>query len=779
MSYNLSRRLVFILKKKTPKRPKQQDSQPPRMSPVFREGALLVFTALAVYLLVALITYHPDDPSWFDTGDGDIRNAAGKVGAIVADLLLYLLGYIAYLVPFMLGYHGWLLYSQRAIPGDAKKPGWGLAALRWGGFFTTLMAACSLIGIYLLAPALPTGSGGLVGKGVAGGFVAAFSEVGATVLLLALLFVGTTLWTSFSWLKAVDLTGKFAWDAGSATIAGIRRIQEYFSGHRDRQQREEKRKRTKEKRASKSPTRIEPKIQIEADAKRQAKEKQISLLPASGTKELPPLDLLDEPMEGSMGYSEETLSNMSKQIEIKMEEFKVDVTVVAVTPGPIVTRFDLEPAPGVRGSKISSYAKDLARSLSVVSVRVEEVVEGKSVIGLEVPNEDREMVMASEILRSAAFSQSPSLLTLALGKSINGEPVVCDLASMPHLLVAGTTGSGKSVAINAMILSLLYKALPKDLRLILIDPKMLELAIYEGIPNLLTPVVTNMGQAARALLWCVGQMERRYTVMSRLGVRNLNGYNRKIEEAAKNKEPIPDPTYESLGEEDEAPPLEHLPHIVVVIDEFADMMMVAGKKVEDYIIRLAQKARAAGIHLILATQRPTREVITGLIKSNIPARISFRVASQIDSRTILDQGGAEQLLGHGDMLFLDSGETLPKRVHGAFISDDEVRQVAKYLREHGGEPDYLEEVTQEETTVSIPGLTEENDEEGTEDPLYQAAVEIVRRDRKASVSYLQRRLKVGYNRAARMIEEMEAAEIVGAVQPGGAREVLLPPPDES
>ena len=767
------------MKKKIPKRPKQQDSQSPRMSPVFREGALLVFTALAVYLLVALITYHPDDPSWFDTGDGDIRNAAGKVGAIVADLLLYLLGYIAYLVPFMLGYHGWLLYSQRAIPGDAKKPGWGLAALRWGGFLMTLMAACSLIGIYLLAPALPTGSGGLVGKGVAGGFVAAFSEVGATVLLLALLFVGTTLWTSFSWLKVVDLTGKFAWDAGSAIIAGIRRIQEYFSGRRDRQQREEKRKRTKEKRASKSPTRIEPKIQIEADPKRQAKEKQISLLPASGTKELPPLDLLDEPMEGSMGYSEETLSNMSKQIEIKMEEFKVDVTVVAVTPGPIVTRFDLEPAPGVRGSKISSYAKDLARSLSVVSVRVEEVVEGKSVIGLEVPNEDREMVMASEILRSAAFSQSPSLLTLALGKSINGEPVVCDLASMPHLLVAGTTGSGKSVAINAMILSLLYKALPKDLRLILIDPKMLELAIYEGIPNLLTPVVTNMGQAARALLWCVGQMERRYTVMSRLGVRNLNGYNRKIEEAAKNKEPIPDPTYESLGEEDEAPPLEHLPHIVVVIDEFADMMMVAGKKVEDYIIRLAQKARAAGIHLILATQRPTREVITGLIKSNIPARISFRVASQIDSRTILDQGGAEQLLGHGDMLFLDSGETLPKRVHGAFISDDEVRQVAKYLREHGGEPDYLEEVTREETTVSIPGLTEENDEEGAEDPLYQAAVEIVRRDRKASVSYLQRRLKVGYNRAARMIEEMEAAEIVGAVQPGGAREVLLPPPDES
>ncbi len=767
------------MKKKTPKRAKKQDSQSPRVSPVFREGALLVFTALAAYLLVALITYHPDDPSWLDTGDGEIRNAAGKVGAIIADLLLHLLGYIAYLVPFMLGYHGWLLYSQRAIPGEEGKSAWGLTAMRWGGFFATLMAACSLIGIYLLAPGLPVGSGGLIGRGVAGGFVAVFSEVGATVLLLALLGVGITLWTSLSWLKIVDLTGKLAWESGAAVVAGARWVQEYFSGRQDRQQREQKRKRAKEKRATKSPTRIEPKIQIETDARREAKERQISLLPASSAKELPPLDLLDEPVGESMGYSEEALSNMSKQIEITMEEFKVDVTVVAATPGPIVTRFDLEPAPGVKGSKISSYAKDLARSLSVVSVRVEEVVEGKSVIGLEVPNEDREMVMASEILRSAAFNQSSSLLTLALGKSINGEPIVCDLAKMPHLLVAGTTGSGKSVAINAMIMSLLYKALPKELRLILIDPKMLELAIYEGIPHLLTPVVTNMGQAAQALLWCVSQMEKRYTVMSRLGVRNLNGYNRKVEEANKNKEPIPDPTDENLGEGEEAPPLEHLPHIVVVIDEFADMMMVAGKKVEDYIIRLAQKARAAGIHLILATQRPTREVITGLIKSNIPARISFRVASQVDSRTILDQGGAEQLLGHGDMLFLDSGETLPKRVHGAFISDDEVRQVVRHLREHGGEPDYLEEVTQKDTSVSIPGLTEENDEGGAEDPLYQAAIDIVRRDQKASVSYLQRRLKVGYNRAARMIEEMEEAEIVGAVQPGGAREVLLPPLDES
>ena len=449
-----------------------------------------------------------------------------------------------------------------------------------------------------------------------------------------------------------------------------------------------------------------------------------------------------------------------------------------------MTRFDLEPAPGVRGSKISSYAKDLARALSVVSIRVEEVVEGKSVIGLEVPNDDREMVLASEILRSAAFNKSSSLLTLALGKSINGQPVVCDLAKMPHLLVAGTTGSGKSVAVNTMIMSLLYKALPTELRLILIDPKMLELGIYEGISHLLTPVVTDMKQAANALLWCVGEMERRYTVMAKLGVRNLDGYNSKVKKAEQDGEPLRDPTAPAPAADadaeaaEEAPLLKQEPYIVVVIDEFADMMMVVGKKVEEYIIRLAQKARAAGIHLILATQRPTREVVTGLIKSNIPARISFRVASNVDSRTILDQIGAEQLLGHGDMLFMDAGSSLPQRVHGAFISIDEVSLVTKHLRDHGGEPNYLDEVVQE-GSILLPGQPDESGGDGEADPLYQQAVEVVVRDRKASVSYLQRRLKIGYNRAARMIEEMEEAGIVGAVQSSGAREVLAPEPDDA
>ncbi len=783
MSYNASGIGRFpILKKPLPKRAKRKPApRPSIMAPVIREGALLVCAALSVYLLVALASYHPDDPNWVDTGQGGIRNAAGQVGAVLAGVLLALAGHIAYLIPVMLGYAGWLVYRQRRMtPEDLGRRRWSISAIRWLGFGMTLGAACALSSIYVLTGALPVGGGGLIGQEVASTFIAAFNAVGATVLLLALLLTGVTLWTGFSWLQAVDAVGKLFWILGGFSIAAVRRVREYWEDRHNRQQRAEQRIRIRQRRKErKEKTRIEPKIRIEPDIKRVAREKQISLPIVPSSAELPPLDLLDKPLESGAGYSEETLSNMSQQIEMKMEEFKIEVSVVAVTPGPIVTRFDLEPAPGVRGSKISSYAKDLARALSVVSIRVEEVVEGKSVIGLEVPNDDREMVLASEILHSAAFNNSSSLLTLALGKSISGQPIVCDLAKMPHLLVAGTTGSGKSVAINTMIMSLLYKALPKDLRLILIDPKMLELGIYGGIPHLLTPVVTDMKQAANALLWCVGEMERRYAVMAKLGVRNLDGYNSKIGKAEQEGEPLRDPTFASAGEEEEAPLLERMPYIVVVIDEFADMMMVVGKKVEEYIIRLAQKARAAGIHLVLATQRPTREVVTGLIKSNIPARISFRVASNVDSRTILDQIGAEQLLGHGDMLFMDAGSSLPKRVHGAFISIDEVNLVTKHLREHGGEPNYLDDVVQEGTSTLLPGQSDESGGDGEADPLYQQAVEVVVRDRKASVSYLQRRLKIGYNRAARMIEEMEEAQIVGAVQSSGVREVLAPAPDDS
>ncbi len=473
---------------------------------------------------------------------------------------------------------------------------------------------------------------------------------------------------------------------------------------------------------------------------------------------------------------------MSRQVELKLRDFGIEVEVVAVQPGPVITRFELQPAPGVKASRIVNLSKDLARALSVVSVRVVEVIPGKSVVGLEIPNAEREPVVLSEILRSKAYERAASPLTLALGKDIGGQPVVVDLARMPHLLVAGTTGSGKSVALNAMVLSLLYKATPDLVRLILIDPKMLELSVYDGIPHLLAPVVTDMKEAANALRWCVAEMERRYRLMAHLGVRQLAGYNRKVREAAERGEPIPDPlwTPEEGGEEEgaERPALAPLPYIVVVVDEFADMMMLVGKKVEELIARLAQKARASGIHLVLATQRPSVDVITGLIKANIPARIAFQVSSKVDSRTILDQMGAEQLLGQGDMLYLAPGTSVPERVHGAFVSDQEVHRVVAHLRGLGG-PDYVEAVLREAAEggapEGVPGLTPADAEQ---DPLYDQAVRIVTETRRASISAVQRRLKIGYNRAARMIEQMEQAGIVGPLQPNGSREVLAPPPPE-
>lgn len=782
--------------KKRAAKPSQRKPPPrPPLSPALREGALLAFAALAVFLAVALATYHVDDRSWSDTGAGAVRNAAGQVGAHVAHLLFLAAGYLAYLAPLAFGWQGWTVYRQRgAADAPETRPGWRAAALRWTGFLLSLAAACALCALYVLAPDLPGGGGGgVLGRALAGAFVAAFSEVGATVLLLAMLFAGISLWTGFSWLRAADATGRLCWDLGHWLYLAGQRLWEALAARRSRQQREQRRVRHRQRRraepAAPAAPRIEPRLP-EPEPKRPARANQIPLFGARGAKDLPPLDLLDAPVEAPAGYSEETLANMSQQIELKLEEFGVEAKVVAVAPGPVITHFDLEPAPGVRGSSITKCAKDLARALSVNSVRVVEVVHGRSVIGLEVPNEDREMVRISEILRADAFAGALSLLTLALGKSIDGQPVVCDLARMPHLLVAGATGTGKSVAINAMILSLLYKALPADLRLILIDPKMLEFSIYRDIPHLLAPVVTDMQQVAPALLWCVAEMERRYRLMSKLGVRDLGGYNRKVAEAEKKGEPIPDPTFApeepeepadggaGAGAPAEAPPLERLPWLVVVIDEFADLMMVVGKKIEEYVTRLAQKARAAGIHLVLATQRPTREVITGLIKANFPARIALSVVSQVDSRTILDQSGAEHLLGRGDMLFLDPGAARLARVHGAFVSTDEIGAVVKHLREHGGEPSYLDEITQGAADGAPGGLVEEELADGEEDPLYQQAVEIVLRDRRSSVSYLQRRLKVGYNRAARLVEAMELAQIVGPAQPGGNRDILAAGPEE-
>lgn len=496
-----------------------------------------------------------------------------------------------------------------------------------------------------------------------------------------------------------------------------------------------------------------------------------------GESELPPLSLLDPPAQAKGGYSDAELETLSRLLEVKLADFNISVEVVAVHPGPVITRFELQPEPGTKAKQITNLTQDIARSLSLVSVRVVEVIAGKSTIGLEIPNEERDVIQLSELLQSEQYDSTRSPLTLALGKNISGVPVTADLAKMPHLLVAGTTGSGKSVAVNAMLLSLLYKATPNEVRLILVDPKMLELNIYDGIPHLLTPVVTDMKEASNALRWCVGEMERRYKVMASLGVRNLAGYNRKVREAMEKGEPLPDPLYkpeQALNPEQEPPTLEPFPMIVVVVDEFADMMMQVGKKAEELIARIAQKARAAGIHLILATQRPSVDVITGLIKANIPSRVAFQVSSRVDSRTILDQMGAESLLGNGDMLYLPPGVGLPDRVHGAFVDDHEVHAVVAHLREHG-EPSYIEEIVQE--SGSLPGIpAEPGDAEGEQDKLYDEAVAIVTESRRASISYVQRRLKIGYNRAARIVEDMEAAGVVTQVQSNGNREVLAPPP---
>ncbi|HHO68750.1 MAG TPA: DNA translocase FtsK [Gammaproteobacteria bacterium] len=749
-----------------------------------REGALLVLSALAVYFLLSLASYQPDDPGWSFSGTGgDVRNSGGIVGAVFADILYSLFGYLAYLFPVMVGYSGWLLFRERGSGGGFDMH---VLAVRWSGFLLTVAAGCGLATLHFHGgqDVMPQGAGGILGEVVGRrGLEPLFSYLGATLLLLALFLAGVTLFTGLSWLALMDLTGKFTLQLlGWLSVqAGALRARAATARARRERGQEVSRKAEKVKVTRRKPPRIEPVIQKVEPSERVERERQVKLFDAPPDTELPPLNLLDEPRPHGDHYSESALEAMSRLVEMKLLDFGVEVEVVAVQPGPVITRFELQPGTGVKVSQISNLAKDLARALSAISVRVVEVIPGKTVVGLEIPNENRELVTLSEILRSSEYDQAPSPLTLALGKDIGGQPVVTDLAKMPHLLVAGTTGSGKSVAVNAMILSLLYKTLPKDVRLIMIDPKMLELSIYEGIPHLLTPVVTDMKEAANALRWCVGEMERRYKLMAALGVRNITSYNRKVREAIEAGEPIPDPLYkpeEALDPEAPAPELEPLPFIVVIIDELADMMMVVGKKVEELIARLAQKARAAGVHLILATQRPSVDVITGLIKANIPTRIAFQVSSKIDSRTILDQPGAEQLLGHGDMLYMAPGTGLPTRVHGAFVDDAEVHRVVDHLK-GVSEPDYLEEILQT-TSDFLPGGGGDGagEDDAESDPLYDEAVRVVTETRRASISGVQRRLKIGYNRAARMIEQMEAAGIVGPQQSNGNREVLAPPPPE-
>ena len=740
---------------------------------------MLLLLAVAVYFMLSLGSYSPEDPGWSFTGPREqVLNAGGPVGAWFADVFLYLFGFLAYLFPVMVGWSGWLIYKERN-PDDSVNV--HLVAFRWLGFFITLCAGSALIAIHVSngGVPLPGGSGGILGVFLQSVLVGIFSFAGGTLLLLALLLSGFTLFTGVSWLTVMDKLGGLILFAGRAVTDAGRRFLEDRKARRARRQRTEAVKVEKKKIEKRKPPRIEPVIKEVKASERVEKERQVPLFEVQGDGELPPLALLDPARSSGKGYSHEALEAMSRLVELKLRDFGVEVEVVSVSPGPVITLFELQLAPGVKVSKITNLSKDLARALSTISVRVVEVIPGKSVIGLEIPNEYRETVYLSEVLKSEAYDAAKSPLTLALGKDISGNPAVANLARMPHALIAGTTGSGKSVAINAMVLSLLYKATPEDVRLIMVDPKMLELSVYEGIPHLLTPVVTDMKEAANALRWSVGEMERRYRLMAALGVRNIGGYNKKVKEAEANGEPIPDPLFQPdpLAEEEEVvPSLTTLPYIVVIIDELADMMMVVGKKVEELIARLAQKARASGIHLLLATQRPSVDVITGLIKANIPTRIAFQVSSRIDSRTILDQMGAEHLLGHGDMLYLPPGTSIPQRIHGAFVDDNEVHRVVKHLRK-SGKPDYIDAILQEQSEA-IPGLSSENGDVEDADPLYDEAVRIVTETRRASISGVQRRLKIGYNRAARMIEEMERTGIVGPAETNGNREVIAPPPPE-
>lgn len=750
------------------------------------EGLLIVSGAMALFLLLALWTYHPSTHAKVS------MNIAGHLGDLLAHFFFNSFGSLAYLFPALLLYSGWQGFKGRFT---SLSPNYPFLVLRLLGYITIFIAGCGLAALHSTHSIHGYTPGGQLGNIVTKSFIVQFNVGGSTLFLFALLLASTTLATGFSWLNIIDKI-----TSGIVLIPGriyeqVKKISVYVI----KKSTSEKIKPAtntvsksnlilttpSNKRASLSKS--NPSVNLSLQDTEVIPQPPLPIKPycssttslplPSGKKplvgsSLPSLTLLDPPEKLSKeGYTREELERLSRDVELRLKDFGIQVHVVAVHPGPVVTRFEMQPAAGIKVSRITGLAKDLARSLSVVSVRIVEVIPGKSVIGLEVPNKHREIVRLSEILSSTAYQHARSPLSLALGKDIAGHPVIVDLGKMPHLLVAGTTGSGKSVGLNAMLLSILYKTTPEQVRLIMIDPKMLELAIYEGIPHLLAPVVTDMKEAANALRWCVAEMERRYKLMANLGVRNLAGHNQKIQEANDKGQTLYNPFW-SPEQSDKAEPLVHLPYIIVLIDEFADMIMVVGKKVEELIARIAQKARAAGIHLILATQRPSVDVITGLIKANIPTRISFQVSSKIDSRTILDQQGAEQLLGHGDMLYLAPGTGVPIRVHGAFVADQEVHHVVNALKQ-SGTPEYGLDLTK-------INLNEGSDLEfsdsncGEKDALYDQAVQIVIETRRASISSIQRRLKIGYNRAARLMEDMEKAGLVSAMESNGNREILIP-----
>lgn len=802
-----------------------------QLTSIAREGGLILLAGLCLFLLLALIGYDPRDPGWSHLAyQPEVANFTGAAGAWLADGMISAFGLGAYVLPVLVLWPAWRYLRQLRAGMMETLP---FLMLRSLGATVFLLALCTLSSIHFSNDSLhyPFTAGGLLGEAISDWAVSWFSITGSSVLFWTLLLLGLTLFLEFSWLHLMEQTGGAllrVFEQGRERLAPATATEGATAIRRESVNSSDVSRNAPSAARAVSPqpartVRVEPSITSPGDTASdepvqpeiaaieamdrietptataaEVAKRSLKIVPLSETHQpmadepdtepapvkrkqlprLPSLDLLDAPeLQQQQGYSEDELEQMSRLLESKLKDFGVVAEVVEVNPGPVITRFELQPAPGVKASKISNLSRDLARSMAVMSVRVVEVIPGKSVVGVEIPNEVRQTVHLSEVLNARPYLEASSRLTLALGNDIAGNPVVANLAKMPHLLVAGTTGSGKSVGVNAMLLSLLLKATPEEVRLILVDPKMLELSVYEGVPHLLTPVITDMKEAAGGLRWCVAEMERRYRLMAKMGVRNIAGFNDKVLQAQDAGQPIPDPLWNpqeyGLPEDEPAPALETLPYIVVVIDEFADMMMMVGKKVEELIARIAQKARAAGIHLILATQRPSVDVITGLIKANIPTRIAFQVSSKIDSRTILDQGGAESLLGYGDMLYVPAGTSIPNRVHGAFVSDDEVHRVVEQWKLLG-EPNYIDVNLSDGSGGDGGGGGDLFDDE--QDPLYDEAVAFVTESRKASISSVQRKLKIGYNRAARMIETMEAAGVVSEAGTNGQREVLAPPP---
>ncbi|MFC5511227.1 DNA translocase FtsK [Massilia jejuensis] len=814
-----------------PRHPSPRSPMPRRLARLLLEARWIATAVAFLYFVLILLSYNKADPGWSHANTvSSIANLGGRAGAWLADLLLFIFGFSAWwwgALFLRAVWRGWRKLTNK-LPTPAEPEHQDEFIVRWIGFALMFAGSVGLeyLRMWSWDVELPRAPGGVLGQLLGHSAQVAFGFTGATLLLLLLFGLGFSLFFHVSWLAVAERIGEFFdtsmdWfrlryedreDRRQGEVAAVKRDEAVVTERARHGDKAPAPGRTEPQfdddddiapvaapaRATPSlgapapapaipgpppahalpgepaPIKIEPQMMSVPKGERAVKEQQTPLFrDLPGDSPLPPLSLLDEPPPAQETVSVEVLEFTSRLIEKKLSDFGVEAKVVAAFPGPVVTRYEIEPATGVKGSQIVNLARDLARSLSLTSIRVVETIPGKNYMALELPNPKRQIVRLTEIVGSKVYNDSPSNLTVALGKDIAGKPVVADLAKMPHLLVAGTTGSGKSVGINATILSLLYKSDPADVRLILIDPKMLEMSVYEGIPHLLAPVVTDMRQAGHALNWAVNEMERRYKLMSKLGVRNLAGYNAKILDAQKREEHIPNP-FSIMPDNPE--PLEKLPTIVIIIDELADLMMVVGKKVEELIARIAQKARAAGIHLILATQRPSVDVITGLIKANIPTRIAFQVSSKIDSRTILDQMGAEALLGMGDMLYMPPGTGLPVRVHGAFVSDEEVHRVVKHLQSLG-EPNYIEGIleggTLEEGASGGDGVPA-GEGGGESDALYDQAVAVVLKNRRASISLVQRHLRIGYNRAARLLEQMETSGVVSPMQSNGNRDILVP-----